>query len=81
MQVSYHEALAKVVLDESPPRRGGGGFRHRAQGAGHRAEERYTACSTRKLRDGRKVEQNGSPPAPLSGGLGVGSWFKQLVIN
>jgi len=26
VQVSYHEALAKVVSDESPPWRGGGGF-------------------------------------------------------
>ena len=55
--------------------------KRRAQSTGRRAEEWYTACGTRKPRDGRRVEQNGSPPAPLSGGLGVGSWFKQLVIN
>ena len=45
----------------------------RAQSTGRRAEEWYTACSTRKLRDGRKVEQNGSPPAeslPRSAGGG-----------
>ena len=28
----------KVASDESPPRRGGGGFLHRAQGTGHRAQ-------------------------------------------
>ena len=44
------------------------GKKLRAQSTERRAEEWYTACGTRKLRDGRKVEQNGSPPAPLSGG-------------
>ena len=47
----------------------------RAQSTGRRAEEWYTACGTRKPRDGRRVEQNGFPPAESlpAQRVGVGS--------